>query len=157
MALAYAYTDHFCQGSSFPLGEPWLVHLTPPSDGGTDFDGKGILVTSTRNGAWGDEQQLATLYTTDAERTSTIARFEAAFRRTDDEEAEMERLADLARHTKDADWDRLAGKFKLIPDGWSKPLTGDELTAMELPPPADIRAEAAAYEIDKGFWDGMDE
>ena len=156
LALGYAYTDHFCQGSSFPLGEPWLIHLTPPPGAANDWDGRGILVSCTRNMAWGDIHMLAPLYRTAAEREAVIARFERAFSRSDEEEAEMERLADLARHTLAEDWDRLAAIYKLVPDDWTKPLAPAELQPLDLSKsPSEIQQEAQQYEEARGIWQGI--
>jgi hypothetical protein len=49
-ALAYAFTDHFCQGASFQAGKPWLAHMTPPPRG--KMSREGILVTCTRFQCW---------------------------------------------------------------------------------------------------------
>jgi hypothetical protein len=156
LALGYAYTDHYCQGSSFPLGQPWLLHLTPPPGPATDWDGKGILVTCTRNMAWGDVHLLAPLYTNDAERAAVITRFERAFARSEEEEADMERLADLAKHTKEADWERLAAKYKLIPDGWTKPLTQEQLTPLDTSLDGNtLAAQLRAYEDELHIWDDL--
>ena len=90
---------------------------------------------------------LAPLNRTAAERDAVIARFERAFSRSDEEEAEMERLADLARHTLVEDWDRLAAIYKLVPDGWNTPLTPAELQPLDLSKsPAEVQREAQQYE-----------
>jgi hypothetical protein len=158
LALGYAYTDHFCQGASFPLGQPWLIHLNPPPPPAADWDSKGILVTCTRNPAWGDIHMLSALYTNATERAAVIKRFYQAFKRTPEEEADLERLQALERQTLTSKWGPLAGRYIMAAGTPNAP----QPHAMQHTQPLDTSATpqsiarlVEAYEAANNVWEGM--
>ena len=115
-ALAYAFTDHFCQGASFQKGKPWLAHMTPPPN--SPMSGEGILVTCTRRfQQWRDLVLLAPIYKPgDAQaRARAIQRFANALARKPDAEAEMARVEALCQQTHALHWERLHAQHGLEP------------------------------------------
>ena len=69
----------------------------------------------------------------------------------------MERLADLAQHTRATDWARLAAKYKLVPDGYEAPLHVDELQPLVFTKPREaLRRETQQYDEELGIWTAME-
>jgi hypothetical protein len=120
------------------------------------WEGRGILVTNTRNQALGDEFLLAPLYTNSEERTRVVERLRAAFKRTDEEEAELERLQQREEQTIATYWGPLARKYVLSsdgrpPEGGPQAMQPMDLASIDL---AAMDRELHAYENQQGYWAG---
>jgi hypothetical protein len=148
IAMGYSYTFHFCQGASFNLGDPWLLHLTPPPDN-AGLDGQGILVASTRFQATGDLYMLEPLYDphTPGDEDRVVEIFEQALRRNADLDAEDARLTTLDAATRTAHLPRLAAVHGLIHAGDPPPLS-----PLPMPSVEDITAQLDIYERSLGRW-----
>jgi hypothetical protein len=94
---AYAVTDYYAQGMSFPADEPWVLHLNPPPDG--PIKRASILVMLSRFSVWSKVRLIQPLWKTKAERLQVIMRFAEAMELEDGLHADLERLDALAAVT----------------------------------------------------------
>ncbi len=85
-----------------------------------------------------------------------MERLEAAFKRTDAEEAELEQLQQREEQTIATHWGPLASKYTLSgdgrpPEGGPQAMQPMDLASIDL---AAMDRELRAYENQKGYWDG---
>ena len=95
---------------------------------------------------------LASLFSTEEEFKRLLARFKAAFRRSDEEEAELARLLQVEQQTLAREWPQLARLYDLGSDHppSTEPPSIDSSQSWE-----EISDAVDRYEQARGLWDGM--